>query len=52
MAGEKTIQKKKNFSRRDFVIGSGTVLASGALSTFTPDAAGAMTAAEAPKNPY
>jgi protein NrfC len=52
MAGEKTTQKKKNFSRRDFVIGSGTVLAGGALTTFTPDAAVAMTAAEAPKNPY
>jgi len=43
----------KKFSRRDFVVGSGTVLAGGALTVCTPAAAVAeTTAAAAEKNPY
>jgi protein NrfC len=45
--------KSKKFSRRDFVVGSGTVLAGGALTACTP--AGALAepaAAAAEKNPY
>ncbi len=54
MAGEKTtvpekVQKKK-FSRRDFVVGSGTVLAGGALVAVTPSATAAATAAK--EEPY
>ena len=50
MAGEKNIvpegAQKKKFSRRDFVRGSGTALAGGAIAVITPKAA---TAAEATK---
>lgn len=49
MAGEKKNAAngaaKKKFSRRDFVVGSGTVIASGALAAVTPKAATAATAA-------
>jgi protein NrfC len=48
MAGEKKIVpdtgKNKKFSRRDFVVGSGTALAGGALAIVTPKAASAATA--------
>jgi protein NrfC len=42
--------EKKKFSRRDFVVGSGTALAGGALAVVTPKAATAATTAET--NPY
>ena len=45
MAGEKITKKK--FSRRDFVVGSGTVLAGGALAVVAPISAPAATAADA-----
>jgi protein NrfC len=41
---------KKKFSRRDFVVGSGTALAGGALAVVSPKAATAATAAKA--EPY
>jgi len=44
MAGEK--KDKKKFSRRDFVVGSGTVLAGGALTAVAPAKALAATVAE------
>jgi Fe-S-cluster-containing dehydrogenase component len=54
MAGDsKTIRKKsvdRKFTRRDFVVGSGTVLAGGALTAAAPLAG--KTAAAAEKNPY
>ena len=40
----------KKFSRRDFVVGSGTVLASGALAAYTP--AATLAATKAAKSPY
>ena len=43
--------KKKRFSRRDFVVGGGTILAGGALTACAPTTALAATAAEK-KNPY
>jgi protein NrfC len=48
-ASNKDAEKKK-FSRRDFVVGSGTVLAGGALTAYTP--ATALGATPAEKNPY
>ncbi len=45
MAGEKKTEKK--FSRRDFVVGSGTVLAGGALAVVAPKSTSAATAADA-----
>ena len=54
MAGGKTDSKKntekKKFSRRDFVVGSGTVLAGGALTACTSTTA--LGATQAAKNPY
>jgi protein NrfC len=51
MAGEKKNlpekAEKKKFSRRDFVLGSGTAIAGGALAVVTPSAATAATAAKA-----
>ena len=44
MAGEK--KEKKRFSRRDFVVGSGTVLAGGALTAVASKSAVAATAAD------
>ncbi len=46
--GEKSAEKK--FSRRDFVVGSGTILAGGALTAYTP--AAGFAAAKTGKNPY
>ena len=50
MAGEKKNaaagSANKKFSRRDFVVGSGTVIAGGALAAVTPKAANAAMAAE------
>jgi len=50
MAGEKKTvpekAEKKKFSRRDFVVGSGTAIAGGALAVVTPNAATAATAAK------
>lgn len=50
MAREKKIAPerapKKKFTRRDFVVGSGTVLAGGALAVVAPKAAAAATAAK------
>jgi protein NrfC len=45
-----TNAEKKKFSRRDFVVGSGTVLAGGALTAYSSTTAMAATPAE--KNPY
>jgi protein NrfC len=49
MAGEKNPVAdkagKKKFSRRDFVVGGGTVIAGGALAVYTPKAASARPAA-------
>jgi protein NrfC len=45
MAGEK--KKEKKFSRRDFVVGSGTVLAGGALTAVAPKSTLAATAIDA-----
>lgn len=42
--------EKKKFSRRDFVVGSGTALAGGALAVVTPKATAAATAAK--EEPY
>lgn len=54
MAGGKKASKenaeKKKFSRRDFVVGSGTVLAGGALTACTPTTA--LAATQAGENPY
>ncbi len=53
--GKKTVtQKTGKFSRRDFVVGSGTVLAGGALTACTPATtlAAATTPEPAKKNPY
>ncbi len=57
MAGDNQTEpnksKNKKFSRRDFVVGSGTVLAGGALTAYTPANAIAEPAAPpAEKNPY
>ena len=49
MASNKNAEKKK-FSRRDFVVGSGTVLAGSALTACTTTTA--LAAAPAEKNPY
>lgn len=48
--GKKTANRK--YSRRDFVVGGGTVLAGGALTACTPATALAGTAAAVAKNPY
>jgi protein NrfC len=51
MAVEKNT-KEKNYSRRDFVIGSGTVIAGGALSVCAPIAAITETGVAAEKNSF
>ena len=51
--GEKTSKEtagKKKFSRRDFVVGSGTALAGGALTAYTPTTA--LAAAQSGQTPY
>jgi len=50
MAGGKA--EKKKFSRRDFVVGSGTALAGGALAVYAPKKGAAEPAAKAAKNAY
>ena len=52
MAGEKKYKRKK-YSRRDFVVGSGSALAGGAMVAYAPAKALAAASAEpAEKNPY
>jgi protein NrfC len=52
MAGEKKSAKKR-FTRRDFVVGSGTIIAGSALTAYVPPEGLAATAsAPAEKNPY
>lgn len=50
MAGEKT--KKRSYSRRDFVIGSGAAIAGGTLTACAPSASMAVTPVAAEKNPF
>jgi protein NrfC len=45
MAGEEKTKKKK-YTRRDFVVGSGSILAGGTLAVYSPAAASAATSAE------
>jgi protein NrfC len=45
MAGEEKIKKNK-YTRRDFVVGSGSILAGGALAVYSPAKASAVTSAE------
>jgi protein NrfC len=56
MAGEKNPlvedARKKKFSRRDFVVGSGTALAGGALAVYTPGTASAESAAAKENSAY
>lgn len=52
MAGEK-MEKNRKYSRRDFVIGSGSVVAGGVVATYAPaDSLAAASASPAEKNPY
>jgi protein NrfC len=44
--------EKKKFSRRDFVVGSGTALAGGAVAVLSSGTKGVATAEAAEKNPY
>jgi protein NrfC len=56
MAGDKRTvpekAEKKKFSRRDFVVGSGTALAGGALTVVAPKAAEAATGGDYPLSKY
>jgi protein NrfC len=44
--------EKRNFSRRDFVVKSGTALATGALTVYTPDKGNALAAPKTDKIDY